>query len=312
VAETLKIGARSSPLSQTQTGLVIQALTAARPGLEAELIPIKTAGDMILDAPLSRIGLQGVFVKEIEEALLAGEIDLAVHSAKDLPSRLPHGLVLGAVMARADYRDVLISDRPGGLLALPRGARVGTSGLRRQAQILARRPDIRIVPVRGNVGTRLGKVGSEVEAALLAAAGLDRLGLHPPSAERLDPADMLPAVGQGVLALEIRRDDARMAGLISSLHHRPTGLALAAERGFLEKLGGGCQLPAAALARPAEGGLLLEALIAEPSGAKVLRGRKTAPAGDQDAAADLGRALADELLGQGGADILKALEPQAI
>jgi hydroxymethylbilane synthase len=305
--ETLKLGARSSPLSRIQTGSVIEALTAARPGLAAELIPIKTTGDLVPDTPLSRIGVQGIFVKEIEAALLSGAVDLAVHSAKDLPSRLPEGLVLGAVLARADCRDVLVSDRPGGLEGLPPGARVGTSGARRQAQLLARRPDLRLNPVRGNVGTRLEKVGRQVEAVLLAAAGLDRLGLAPPFARRLDPAEMLPAAGQGVLALEIRRDDARMAELVRPLHHPPTGLTLAAERGFLEALGGGCQVPAAALARIEGSELRLEALIAEPSGQRILRGRKTAPASEQNTAADLGRALAEELLAQGGADILKAL-----
>jgi len=271
------------------------------------MVSIKTTGDKILDAPLFRIGQPGLFVKEIEEALLAGIIDLAVHSAKDLPSRLPEGLILGAVLARADYRDVLVSDRPGGLASLPPGARVGTSGLRRQAQLLALRPELRLRPVRGNVGTRLGKIGPEVEAVLLAAAGLDRLGLQPPHAQRLDPVEMLPAAGQGVLALEIRQDDARMAELLLPLHHQPTGLTLAAERGFLEALGGGCQVPAAALARPLEDGLLLEALIADPSGERLLRGRKAAPAAEPEAAANLGRALAAELLARGGTQILQDL-----
>ena len=301
----LKIGARSSPLSQTQTGLVKDALLAFHPGLEAELVPIKTTGDIILDTPLSRIGGQGLFVKEIEEALLAGAIDMAVHSAKDLPSSLPGGLILGAVMNRADCRDVLVSGRSSGLDDLPRGARVGTSGLRRQAQLLARRPDLKIIPVRGNVGTRLAKVGPEAEAVILAAAGLDRLGLAPPGARRLEPAEMLPAAGQGVLALEIRQGDARLAELIRPLHHNPTGLTLAAERGFLEALGGGCQVPAAALARLEGDELRLEALIADPAGERIIRGRKAAPAAGS--AADLGRALAAELLARGGADILKAL-----
>ena len=304
---TLKIGARSSPLSQIQAGLVREALLASHPGLKAELIPIKTTGDMRLDLPLSRIGVQGVFVKEIEAALLEGTIDLAVHSAKDLPSRLQEGLVLGAVMARADCRDVLISDRPGGLAALPPEARVGTSGLRRQAQLLALRPDLTILSVRGNVGTRLEKVGGEIEAVLLAAAGLDRLGIQPPHAERLDPDVMLPAVGQGSLALEIRRDEPRMAELILPLHHPPSGRILGAERGFLETLGGGCQIPVAALARLEGDELTLEALIADPSGERIRRGRKTAPAAGEESAADLGRALAAELLARGGDKILSSL-----
>jgi hydroxymethylbilane synthase len=301
---TIKIGARSSPLSQAQAGLVMAALSGA--GLEPARIPIKPTGDLVLDLPLSRIGRQGLFVKEIEEALLAGTIDLAVHSAKDLPCRLPEDLVLGAVLARADYRDVLVSDRPGGLEGLPAGARVGTSGLRRQAQLLARRPDLRIRPVRGNVGTRLQKIGVEVEAVLLAAAGLDRLGLAPARAVILPPEEMLPAVGQGVLALEIRRDDTRMAELLRPLHHGPTGLALAAERGFLAFWGGGCQLPAAALALAEDGRLDLRGLIADPEGRRILRERKTGPApATPDEAAALGRDLAALLAAGPGADIMR-------
>ena len=303
--ETLKIGARGSPLSLAQTGLAARALEAGRPGLTVEIVPIKTTGDKILDAPLARIGGKGLFVKEIEEALLAGEIDLAVHSAKDLPAKLPPGLSLGATPARADFRDVLIG-APGGLDGLPQGGRVGTSGLRRQAQILARRPDLKIRPIRGNLETRLKKIGPEVEAVLVAAAGLDRLGLAPSQAVILSPEEMLPAVGQGVLALEIRQDDARMAELIRPLHHEPTGLALAAERGFLAFWGGGCQVPAAALAEAMDGRLALTALIACPDGRRVLRGRKTGPADLTPAgAAALGRDLAAQLAADGGAEIMR-------
>ena len=307
MAETLRIGARGSPLSLAQTGLAAQAITAGRPGLTVEIVPIKTTGDKILDTPLARIGGKGLFVKEIEEALLAGDIDLAVHSAKDLPARLPEGLILGATPARADFRDVLVSAAPGGLPGLPAGARVGTSGLRRQAQLLARRPDLEIKPIRGNLETRLKKIGPEVEAVLLAAAGLDRLGLAPSQAVILSPEEMLPAVGQGVLALEIRRDDTRMAELLRPIHHEPTGLALAAERGFLDFWGGGCQLPAAALAELADDRLDLRALIADPDGRKVLKGRKTGPAARLSLleAAELGRELAADLAAKGGAEIMR-------
>ncbi len=307
MAETLKIGARGSPLSLAQTGRVKLALTASRPGLAVEIVPIKTTGDKILDAPLAQIGGKGLFVKEIEEALLAGDIDLAVHSAKDLPARLPEGLALGATPARADFRDVLVAAAPGGGLAdLPAGARVGTSGLRRRAQLLARRPDLRISPIRGNLETRLKKIGAEVEAVLVAAAGLERLGLAPARAVILSPAEMLPAVGQGVLALEIRRDDPWAAELIRPLHHEPTGLALAAERGFLAFWGGGCQLPAAALAEEEDGRLVLRALIADPLGRRVLTGRKTGPARALEEAAALGRELAADLAAEGGAEIMRA------
>ena len=306
MAETLKIGARGSPLSLAQAGLMVRALMAARPGLTAEIVPIKTTGDKILDAPLAKIGGKGLFVKEIEEALLSGEIDLAVHSAKDLPAKLPDGLVLGATPARADFRDVLISAAPGGLAGLSPGARVGTSGLRRQAQLLARRPDLKISPIRGNLETRLKKTGTEVEAVLLAAAGLARLGLAPYQAVILSPEEMLPAVGQGVLALEIRKDDARMAELLRPLHHEPTGLALAAERGFLAFWGGGCQLPAAALAEVEDGRLNLRALIAYPDGRLILNGLKTGPAGlTMTESAALGSDLAAQLAANGGAEIMR-------
>ena len=306
MTEILKIGARGSPLSLAQTARAAQALQAAHPGLNVEIVPIKTTGDRILDTPLAKIGGKGLFVKEIEEALLAGDIDMAVHSAKDLPAKLPEGLSLGATPARADFRDVLISSAPGGLEGLPAGARIGTSGLRRQAQLLARRPDLEIRPIRGNLETRLKKIGAEVEAVLLAAAGLQRLGLTPPQAVTLAPEEMLPAVGQGVLALEIRQDDARMAELLRLIHHEPTGLALAAERGFLAYWGGGCQLPAAALAEIENGRLGLRALIADPDGRRVIKGRKTCPASATQAEAGaLGQYLAAELAADGGADIMR-------
>ena len=307
MAETLKIGARGSPLSLAQTEGVARALAAAHPGLTLEIRPIKTSGDKILDAPLASIGGKGLFVKEIEEALLDETIDLAVHSAKDLPAKLPDGLELGAVPARADCRDVWVSRTPGGLKGLPPGARVGTSGPRRQAQILARRPDLRIAPIRGNLETRLQKVGAETEAVVVAAAGLFRLGLTPLGAQTMEPSEMLPAAGQGALALEIRVGDGRTAGLIRPLHHPPTALALAAERGFLDFLGGGCQVPAAALAVTDGAELKLEAIIAAPSGTLVLRGRRSAPAGSPPQAAALGRDLAAELLTRGGAEIIKEL-----
>jgi hydroxymethylbilane synthase len=293
-------------LSLAQTNLVKLALTTSRPDLAVEIIPIKTTGDKILDAPLARIGGKGLFVKEIEEALLAGEIDLAIHSAKDLPAKLPEGLSLGATPARADFRDVLVTAIPGGLESLTAGAQIGTSGLRRQAQLLARRPDLKIKPIRGNLETRLKKIGTEVEAILLAAAGLDRLGLAPAQAVILSPEEMLPAVGQGVLALEIRQDDARTAELLRPLHHEPTGLALAAERGFLAFWGGGCQLPAAALAEAEDSRLFLRALIADPEGRRLLKGRKTGPARvTPGEAAALGRELAAELAANGGEEIMR-------
>ncbi|MDR0881430.1 MAG: hydroxymethylbilane synthase [Candidatus Adiutrix sp.] len=304
---SLKIGARGSPLSLAQTGLVAQALAAAHPGLVTEIIPIQTTGDRLAGASLAQIGGKGLFVKEIEEALLAGRIDLAVHSAKDLPAELPPGLALGAVPERADFRDVLITARPGGLAALPPGSRVGTSGLRRQAQLLAARPDLRIEPLRGNVATRLKKLAAGLGATLLAAAGLTRLGLWPDHAECLPAAIMLPAAGQGALALEIRALDQRLGPLLEPLNHLPSALALAAERGFLAALGSGCQLPVAALAQWQAGRLTLTALIASPDGGRVERGQKIGEIAAAGEAAACGQSLAAELLESGGREILREL-----
>ncbi|MDR2945839.1 MAG: hydroxymethylbilane synthase [Candidatus Adiutrix sp.] len=303
----LKIGARGSPLSLAQTGLAARELEALNPGLATEIVAIKTTGDRRRDVALADIGGKGLFVKEIEEALLAGDIDLAVHSAKDLPAELPEGLGLGAVPERADCRDVLISRHGHSLAELPQGAKVGTSGLRRQAQLLAARPDLRIAPIRGNVGTRLEKIQAEFEATILAASGLKRLGVSPPGAVVLEPEVMLPAAGQGILALEVRLADKRVLDIIAPLTHRPTALALAAERGFLARLGTGCQLPVAALGVLAGGLMTLEGLIASLDGQKLVRGQKVQTLDSPEEAAALGRSLAEELLARGGEDIMKAL-----
>ncbi len=305
--ELLKIGARGSPLSLAQTALVAKALEEANPGLKTEVVSIKTTGDKMRNAQLSAIGGKGLFVKEIEEALMAGHIDLAVHSAKDLPSDLPDGLIIGSVPERADFRDILITRDSGGLDSLPKGARVGTSGLRRQAQVLAHRPDLRIEPIRGNVATRLRKLKAEFDATLLAAAGLARLGLTPPNAEHLPPEIMLPAAGQGTLALEVRADDQRLREMLLPLAHRPTTLALAAERGFLRRLGSGCQLPVAALAQIQETTMVLDGLIASPDGRRVFRSRKTVELDSTEAAANFGQLLATEILENGGGAIMKEL-----
>lgn len=303
----LRIGARGSPLSLAQTGLVARSLEEANPGLSTEIIPIKTTGDKILDTPLAKIGGKGLFVKEIEEALLEGRIDLAVHSAKDMPAELPEGLSIGAVPERADFRDVLISRQPGGWAALPKGARVGTSGLRRQAQLLAARPDLEVAPIRGNVATRLKKLENEFEATLLAAAGLARLGLQPENAELLPPEIMLPSSGQGSLALEVRTNNLRVLELLAPINHRPTALALAAERGFLRRLGSSCQLPVAALARWGEGTMSLDGLIASPDGRQLIRDRQTTELDSGEAAANFGQTLASELLERGGEKLMKEL-----
>lgn len=301
----LKIGARGSPLSLAQTGLVAKALEDRHPGLKTEIVTIKTTGDKMKDVSLSKIGGKGLFVKEIEEALLAGDIDLAVHSAKDLPSELPEGLAVGAVPERADCRDVLISRTGCGLNDLPKKAKVGTSGLRRQAQLLAARPDLQIEPIRGNVGTRLKKLKTEFDATLLAAAGLSRLGVSPPGAVTLDTEVMLPSAGQGILALEARVEDLKVMEIITLLTHWPTCMALSAERGFLRRLGTGCQLPVAALANYVEGSMTLEGLIASLDGKKVIRDQKTVELDTLEAASNFGHLLATELMEKGGEDIMR-------
>lgn len=300
----LKIGARGSPLSLAQTAQTARALEEAT-GFKTEIVPIKTTGDKMRDVSLAQIGGKGVFVKEIEEALLDGRVDLAVHSAKDLPAQLPEGLVLAATPERADFRDRLVTRAPGGLAALRPGALVGTSGLRRQAQLLAARPDLKIAPIRGNIESRLKKVESEVEATLLAAAGLARLALSPAFSEALEPEVMLPSPGQGVLALEARAGDEKVLAAAAAVTHRPTFLCLAAERGFLNRLGTGCQLPVAALARLDKGLMVLEGLIASLDGRVVIREKRSAAIDEAGPAADFGRALAADLLTKGGLEIMK-------
>lgn len=305
----LKIGARGSPLSLAQTNQVAEMLKKNHPGLETQVMIIRTTGDLILDRPLAKVGGKGLFVKEIEEALLAGLIDVAVHSAKDLPSELPAGLGLAAVPPRADHRDVLISRQGGGLEALPPGARVGTSSLRRAAQLLRARPDLEIASVRGNIQTRLGRLGADCHGVVLAAAGLGRLGLVPENASYLEPSAMLPAAGQGSLALEARLDDQAVWALLRAIHHEPSALTLTAERAFLKAAGGSCQAPIAAWAchsGPSE--MTLRALIAEPDGSRVFAGNLVfAGARAQEA----GRDLARRLLDQGGREIVERLAEAA-
>ncbi len=306
----LKIGARGSPLSLAQTNLIADSLKTNHPDLTCEIIVIKTTGDRFQNILLTGPSNKGLFVKEIEESLLTGAIDLAVHSAKDLPATLPQGLILGAVPPRTDFRDVFVSRHPGGLAGLPAQAVLGTSSLRRAAQLLHRHPvlNLQIIPLRGNVATRLAKATTELDGTLIAAAGLQRLGLRVPGAVFLTPEEMLPAAGQGILALEFRADDNRTKKLLAPLHHRPTAFCLAAERSFLNLLKGGCQLPAAALATYQEPNLKLEALIADTNGRRLIRNRKIAEVSILETAIELGRTLASDLLNRGGADILKNIK----
>ena len=301
----IRIATRRSPLARWQANHVAALLRAREPGLEVRLHEVVTRGDKILDVALSRVGGKGLFVKEIEDALLAGEAEIAVHSMKDLPGVLADGLVVGAVPAREDPRDALCSPRYRTLAALPRGARVGTSSLRRAAQLKALRPDLRIEMVRGNVETRLRKASEELDAVVLAFAGLRRLGLAERATQVLDPSEMLPAVAQGALALEARADDAATLARLAALDDPEAHQRVEAERSFLRRLEGGCQVPIAAHAVVAGGRVELRGLVAALDGSRVIRGERSAPVAEAGA---LGTALAEELLARGAAEILAELE----
>jgi hydroxymethylbilane synthase len=301
--QILRIGTRASRLALWQANWVRERLEERHTGLEVRLVEIRTQGDRILDVPLAKVGGKGLFVKEIEEALLGGEIELAVHSMKDVPTLLPPGLELHCTTERADARDVVVLRKSGqSFLDLPRKATVGTSSLRRRAQILHHRPDLQIVDLRGNVETRLRKLeGEGLDAIVLAAAGLHRLGFGERISEYL-PVDLcLPAIGQGALGLECRGDDRVTHELIDFLHHPATGYAVAAERAFLHRLEGGCQVPVAAYGRIEGERLELAGLVARPDGSELVRDRITCPVAE---AKQAGTALAETLLRRGADGIL--------
>ena len=304
--DSLVIATRGSRLALWQAEYIKSRLQALRPGLSVELNVIKTKGDIILDVPLAKVGGKGLFVKEIEEALLEGDADLAVHSMKDVPMELPKGLILGCVPQREVSTDCLLSVRYEDVAALPRNACVGTSSLRRQAQLLAMRPDLRIRSLRGNVDTRLRKLQEGVyDAIVLASAGLSRLGLDAPVMCHLAPETFLPAVGQGALGIECRHDDQSLFTLLAELEDTPTRVCVEAERGFLAGLEGGCQVPIAGHARMLDDDrLTLEGMVAEVDGSRILRGDM---AGHASEARQLGLRLAEELLSQGGRAILDKL-----
>ncbi len=279
---TLVIATRGSRLALWQAEHVRERLVAAHPGLDVDLKVIKTKGDIILDVPLAKMGGKGLFIKEIEEALLAGAAHVAVHSMKDVPMQLPAGLVLAAVPERENPADLFLSAHYPGVDALPVGGIVGTSSLRRQAQILALRPDLRVVSLRGNVDTRLQKLlNGAFDAIIMAAAGMKRLGLSAPHAVELPMTDFLPAVGQGALGLECRTDDRQTLSLIACLEHLPTRVCVEAERGFLAGLEGGCQTPIAGHAVYEEAGTFcLEGMVAATDGSELIRRSISGSAGD--------------------------------
>ena len=319
----LRIGTRGSALALAQARWVATALEKIHsPSLKTELVIIKTTGDDLADAPLSEIGGKGVFVKEIEKALLSGEADVAVHSLKDLPSALPDGLLISAVPPREDPSDCVISRFGEQLEELPRGAVVGTSSLRRQAQVKAANARVRVVPVRGNLDTRLRKLQEgDFDSIVVALAGVRRLGRESDVSQVLTPEQMLPCPGQGCLALETREDDSKVRERIAPLDHRESHLCALAERSMLAAIGGDCRAPVAGLARLSKGVLEIEGLVADPAGKMIFRekergkltpsGRKVKPGEfppDEKREAELiGAKLGGRLLAMGGSEILMEL-----
>jgi hydroxymethylbilane synthase len=301
----VRVATRKSPLALWQAEHVAAALRRAHPGLEVEIVGMSTRGDKILDAPLAKVGGKGLFVKELEQGMLEGTADIAVHSMKDVPVELPEGLHLPVIMEREDPRDAFVSNRFGIPDELPKGARVGTSSLRRQCQLAARRSDLVIEPLRGNVNTRLAKLDAgEFDAIILAAAGLMRLGFEERIRTRLSVDESLPAIGQGAVGIECRTDDQRINSLIAALHHVDTADRVRAERAMNHRLNGGCQVPIAGHALLEGDGLSIRGLVGTPDGSQVLR---AAHQGPRSEATRLGTGLAEDLLSQGAGEILQAL-----
>lgn len=301
----LRIATRKSPLALWQAEHVAQRLRAAHPGLTVELVGMTTRGDQILDSPLAKVGGKGLFVKELEQGILRGAADLAVHSMKDVPVDFPPGLGVPVILAREDPRDALVSLRYGHPDELPPAARVGTSSLRRQCQLAARYLHWRILTLRGNVNTRLARLDAgEYDAIILAAAGLQRLGLESRIACCLEPELSLPAIGQGAVGIECREDDERVLDLIRVLDDPPTHLRIRAERALNARLQGGCQVPIAGYAVLAGEQLFLRGLVGDPDGRQIIAGQIRGPG---VAAEPLGIALAEELLGRGADAILSRI-----
>lgn len=297
-AEPLKIGTRGSPLALAQAHETRARLMAAfdLPETAFEIVVIKTTGDRVLDRPLKEIGGKGLFTKEIEEALLSGGIDIAVHSMKDMPVAQPDGLLLDCYLPREDVRDAFVSPHVARLADLPQGAKVGSSSLRRRAQLKARRPDLEVVEFRGNVQTRMKKLEDGVAVAtFLAMAGLNRLGMAQVARSAIAPEEMLPAVAQGAIGIERRQADTRAEAMLAAIHHRDTGLRLAAERAYLAALDGSCETPIAGLALLEGDTIWLRGEILRPDGSEVIAGELRGPVAE---GAALGTALARDLLGQ--------------
>ncbi len=305
----IRIATRESLLALWQAEYVSTALQKGHPGLEVELIKMRSQGDRILDTPLAKIGGKGLFVKELEEGMLAGSADIAVHSMKDVPMQLPDGLHLAAICPREDPRDAFVSNSYMRLEDLPEGAVVGTSSMRRQCQLLARRPDLQIKFLRGNVQTRLGKLDAgEYDAIILASAGLKRLGRADRITETVEIDTLLPAVGQGAVGIECRQDDAAVNLLLAPLNDPHTSAQVAAERAMNRRLEGGCQVPIGGYAELDHDLIHLQGLVGSVDGKRIIRGHIS---GRPESGEALGVALADDLLAQGAREILDALYSQA-
>ena len=301
----IRIATRKSPLAMWQAEHVQAALVAAHPGLQVELLGMTTRGDKILDTPLAKIGGKGLFVKELEVGMLEGTADIAVHSMKDVPVEFPEGLHLAVILEREDPRDAFVCNDYDSIEELPQGARLGTASLRRQCQISTYRPDLEILPLRGNVNTRLAKLDSgEYDAIILAAAGLKRLGFDQRIRVALTPQQSLPAIGQGAIGIECRSDDERVHALLEPLHHEQTAICVAAERAMNERLNGGCQVPIAGYATLDGDKLSMSGLVGEPDGSRIIHEQLIG--GVEDAAA-IGARIAESLLDQGANEILQRL-----
>lgn len=296
------IGTRDSALALWQTNWVLENLSKLNPGYKFRVIEMKTQGDKILDVALAKIGDKGLFTKELEVAMLKGEIDMAVHSMKDMPTKLPEGLVIGAICRREEAGDALIGRTAGSLQELPIGARVGTSSLRRRAQLLNYRPDLQIEDLRGNLNTRMAKLeGQDLDAIILAAAGVKRMGWEEKISERIPFEVSLPAVGQGSVGIEIREDDEETKRIVKTLEHLESSIAIKAERAMLRTLEGGCQIPIGALGTVEGNQLTLEGVVAGLDGKELLR---TSISGAAEQAEELGVQLAKQLISMGADKIL--------
>lgn len=306
---TIRIATRQSKLALWQAEHAAALLADRFDGVSTELVPLSTRGDEVQDRPLSEIGGKGLFLKELERALLDGRADIAVHSMKDVPAELADGFALPAILARGNAFDAFVSNHHPGFDELPRGARLGTSSLRRQCLARALRPDLNVSPLRGNVNTRLAKLDrGDFDAILLAAAGLERLGLADRLRQSLGSADWVPAPGQGAVGIECRSDDLQLAERLAGLQHAETATCVQAERAVTWRLEGSCQVPIGAHARLADGQLHLRAVVGWPDGTGLIRGERTGPAEQAEA---LGDDLGRELLARGGGEILRTLEANA-